>query len=151
MLSSKINTSLSYFKLVNYSCFRAWAWNMVSSIESHALSTQRRNNWVISSILFKKKKSQLSCLVVGRPNNNLPVIFVTGHRTDRDCHDVLSPFLWVPVTISGRMLILSFNPAKENTQPIAHEHRLSLSNLSMPETSKYSVKTEHLLWIKPKY
>lgn len=55
--------------------------------------TKQLGNLVNS--VFLKKKSQLSCLVLGKANINLPVIFVTciGHRTGRDYHDVASPFL----------------------------------------------------------
>ena len=49
---------------------------------------------LVKSVLKKKKKSQMGCLVLDRPDNNLPVIFVTytGHRTDRDCHGFHSSF-----------------------------------------------------------
>lgn len=86
-----------------------------------------------------------------RPNNNLPVIFVTytGYRTDRDCHYVPSPFLWVSVRLSTEECLF-LTTAKKNSLPIACESILSLSNLSMSMTSNYSVKTEHILWIKTK-
>lgn len=54
--------------------------------------TKQLGNLVILFLFFLK--SQMGFLVLGRPNNNL-LIFVTstGHRTDRDCRDVPSPFL----------------------------------------------------------
>ena len=44
---------------------------------------------LVKSAKKKKKNSQMGCLILGRPDKNLPVIFVTytDHRTDRDCHD----------------------------------------------------------------
>ena len=58
--------------------------------------TKQLGNLVKSAKKTKKQKKhgQMGCLVLGRPDKNLPVIFVTytDHRTDRDCHDFHSSF-----------------------------------------------------------
>lgn len=115
-----------------------------------SVCTQTRQSGNLVTLFFFFKLNRL--LGVGyRQNNNLPVILVTytGYRTDRDCHYVPSPFLWVSVRLSTEECLF-LTTAKKNSLPIAHESILSLSNLSRNVTSNYSVKIEHILWIKMK-